>query len=242
MIIIVGCGGTGSNLAPMLSRMMLRDVFVLIDGDVVEHRNVERQTYQEFDVGMNKARALAKKLNSNFQNMHYFVDKYIESSDEIIEIVDKYKEMYSIDRAYGNDYLNDENRFTERILSQILIIGAVDNNDTRKILEESYLKLSKLGLNPIYYIDSGNESTYGTILVADETPNKILRSELFGFETSNDHPTKKCAHEILNGDEQQYQINLDMALAIAKVIHAIKNKKEYPHAITIDGFDRYSTF
>lgn len=239
MIVIVGCGGTGSNLAPMLSRMLIRHKILLIDGDRVEARNVERQTFQEFDVGSNKARALAKKLNSNFKNEHYFYDKYIENSIELKkEILKVYHHNHSFERSIYD--VNSETIFNNEHNEYVMLIGCVDNNATRRILEETYINM----IDKCYYIDAGNESDYGTVLVSDakaKEQDRNLRSELFGL-SNDDHPTLNCHRRILAGDEQQYQINLEMALAIAKVVFAIKNEKEYPHAITVNGFDRHSTY
>ena len=55
---------------------------------------------------------------------------------------------------------------------------------------------------------------------------------------TDDHPTTHCCDEIAKGNLQQYQINLDMALAIAKVVFSIVEGKEIPTCIKIDGFNR----
>lgn len=237
MIVIVGCGGTGSNLAPMLSRMLLKHKILLIDGDRVEARNVERQTFQEFDIGMNKARALAKKLNSNFKNEHYFYDNYIE---DYVGLKQEMMKVYHHNHSFERSIYDDESKLNNEHNEYIILIGCVDNNATRAILEETYINL----IDKCYYIDAGNESDYGTVLVSDakaKEHERNLRSKLFGLSNKDDHPTLNCHRRILQGDEQQYQINLEMALAIAKVVFAIKGGKEYPHAITVNGFDRYST-
>jgi PRTRC genetic system ThiF family protein len=65
-IILVGCGGTGSWLAPSLARLARamqesgRNVkLCYIDPDTVEAVNVPRQNFCEAEIGANKARALA---------------------------------------------------------------------------------------------------------------------------------------------------------------------------------------
>lgn len=217
MIIICGCGGTGSNLAPMLSRMLKNEIFYLIDGDTVEGKNIERQTFQNFDIGSNKARALSKKLNSNFPNKHYFLDKYLESAEEIKQLL--------VDRTTGKDI---------EFISRIIIIGCVDNNASRKILEDAYTQIKKKFAKKkiqVHYIDSGNEDNFGTVLV------DYLRSNFMDLNT-DDHPATHCCNEIAAGNLQQYQINLDMALAIAKVVFSIVEEKEVPTCIKIDGFNR----
>lgn len=213
MIIIVGCGGTGSNLAPMLSRMMNYKTFLLIDGDVVEDKNIARQTYQTFDTGMNKARALAKKLNSNFNNSHQYIDRYIESKDDIID---------RITDPATRELLQNET---------IYICGCVDNNASRLILEDTYRFLKNNYSVPVHYIDAGNEDTFGTVLV------DVCRSDFMDM-AADDHPAHHCGRLIAEGNLQQYQMNLDMALAIAKVVFAIEQGNEFPDCIKINGFNR----
>lgn len=70
-ILLVGCGGTGSCLAPILARLVLharaQGMTVdarLMDGDTVEARNVGRQLFAPAEIGRNKARVLADRLNA----------------------------------------------------------------------------------------------------------------------------------------------------------------------------------
>ena len=144
--IIVGCGGTGSNLAPMLSRMMDEsDVMLLIDGDTVSVSNISRQTYQDFDVNKNKARSLAKKLNSCYQHQHFAIDRFLTSSDDLLEIVKNYKTTDIYGGGYGFKYF---------------IIAAVDNNKARLILENAFLRMLK------YYPEEISDFGYSPIDIA----------------------------------------------------------------------------
>lgn len=58
---IAGAGGLGSNCAAMLVRSGIRR-FVLVDFDVVEPSNLNRQWYYPEDVGSPKVEALARHL------------------------------------------------------------------------------------------------------------------------------------------------------------------------------------
>ncbi len=58
---IIGCGGLGSNCAFMLARSGFRN-FDLIDGDIVEPSNLNRQMYFPRHVGRPKAEALKELL------------------------------------------------------------------------------------------------------------------------------------------------------------------------------------
>ena len=65
--IIVGAGGIGGNVARDLPKLMTgrsNDKMIIIDGDKVEEKNCVRQPYQKQDIGQNKARVLARKINS----------------------------------------------------------------------------------------------------------------------------------------------------------------------------------
>jgi len=72
-VVLVGVGGTGSALAPALARLayLLRGKGValemlFVDHDTIEHRNVLRQNYSEFEVGYPKADALSFRLSAVF--------------------------------------------------------------------------------------------------------------------------------------------------------------------------------
>lgn len=67
-IIIVGCGGAGAWMAQALARMPdIRDKhrLVLVDGDKLEPRNLDRQLFGPSDVGGMKATALRRHLVSD---------------------------------------------------------------------------------------------------------------------------------------------------------------------------------
>lgn len=69
-IMIIGCGGIGSFLIPLLDRVDMYDITVF-DPDIVETKNLTYQNFQFDDVGENKAEALA--LNYNFKPQPYKV-------------------------------------------------------------------------------------------------------------------------------------------------------------------------
>lgn len=66
-IIVVGCGGVGSYLIPALLRTVRNHAsptqspdVILVDGDKLEERNMERQLFADTDIGKNKAVAIAE--------------------------------------------------------------------------------------------------------------------------------------------------------------------------------------
>ena len=61
-IAIAGAGGIGSNIAILLTRLGF-DRFEIVDHDVVEASNLNRQVYNLEDIGTKKVFALQKHLN-----------------------------------------------------------------------------------------------------------------------------------------------------------------------------------
>ena len=73
-VVIIGCGGTGSRLLPLVSQIMSRGqwndlmpLITLIDGDEVEVKNLTRQNFIREDVGRNKAECLAERYGQAFE-------------------------------------------------------------------------------------------------------------------------------------------------------------------------------
>jgi hypothetical protein len=60
-VYVVGCGGVGSWLLPKLVKVVLPTQVTIIDGDMLELKNLDRQLFGSSDIGKNKAEALAEK-------------------------------------------------------------------------------------------------------------------------------------------------------------------------------------
>ena len=133
-ILVVGCGGTGSHLVGLLSQLMMYQdsikELILIDGDVIEPKNLRQQRFNKSEIGINKAKALSDRFSKLDIPISY-VDKYITS-----------KEDMSVLLAGG--------KYTDTI-----IISCVDNNKARKLLHEIFCDSYKFPGTYIY-IDTGN--------------------------------------------------------------------------------------
>lgn len=131
---LVGCGGTGSFLAPMLARLMkvlqqkgvvVRTTFV--DFDRVEAVNVPRQNFVEADLGKNKASVLATR--------------------------------YSL--AYGLEIGAISVRFAPEMISPrwqtlSVVIGCVDNSSARKKLSQTLQVNDPHRPSVCWWLDCGN--------------------------------------------------------------------------------------
>ena len=91
-IVLIGCGGTGSIVAEHICRMIkgfrLRCGLHLYDGDTVSAANITRQNFANYEIGGNKAEALAMRLAGRFgiaiaANAHHF-DRRVLAENELI--------------------------------------------------------------------------------------------------------------------------------------------------------------
>jgi len=70
--IIIGCGGVGSWLVPVITRLLKeKDEIILIDKDRLESKNLDRQLFSVESVGHYKAEVLAEKYGCEYRNAWY---------------------------------------------------------------------------------------------------------------------------------------------------------------------------
>jgi len=83
-IIIFGVGGSGSNLAYMLSKSPKVERMTLVDFDIIEHKNLERQFFIKEDIGKNKAEAMAGYLKQFAPSKEVFwFNRKIETEEQL---------------------------------------------------------------------------------------------------------------------------------------------------------------
>lgn len=173
-IFVLGAGGTGGYLVPNLAKIKtlgaenhkVRDFSItLIDGDLVEAKNCKRQMFFDVDVGKSKAKVLAERYSNIYGAEIGFIDSYIESEDHLEKIVKATikQDVEGTDRSYATP----------------IIVGCVDNNKTRKVIDSVYRK------NEMIWIDSGNEETSGQIVCGINFLNSLEhRINLYVSSTS----------------------------------------------------------
>lgn len=132
--LLVGCGGIGSLLIEPLTRLLTyhpngTDHFIVVEADRVEPRNLTRQLFPNNQLWRSKSLAISRKLNT--PNIS-FIDKYINEGN-VVDIL---------------SILPTNNS---------LIIAAVDNAATRKLLLETADDL----LESYVWISPSNE--YSTV-------------------------------------------------------------------------------
>ena len=139
-IIVIGCGGTGSfyirDMARLVSSLKYKPEILLVDGDVVESKNLIRQNFVSVDIGKNKADVQAGRYGGLGVKMA-FRGEYLASKDQL-------KEM-------GGTFEN------------VLLVSCVDNIKTRLLIREA---LAEVTPAQMFWIDCGNEEESGQVILS----------------------------------------------------------------------------
>ena len=147
-IVLVGCGGIGSQLLPPLVRYLAsrpepRALLVLVDGDVFEAKNLGRQTCSKNDLGSNKAEALA----------------YIACAAGLaVQTIPTFV---------------DESNVRSIVREGDLILLAVDNHRTRALVDDHLRSLDEATL-----ISGGNDETDGNVQLVRRRHGRSLDGHL----------------------------------------------------------------
>jgi adenylyltransferase/sulfurtransferase len=106
-IVLVGCGGSGTPLAELLVRGGFTHI-TLIDFDVIEKSNIQRQLFLPKHIGAFKAEKLKKRLltiNSEIQCTSIVdklskknIDTYLDSCEIILDATDNFETRFLIDK------------------------------------------------------------------------------------------------------------------------------------------------
>ncbi|MBX0330036.1 ThiF family adenylyltransferase [Oscillochloris sp. ZM17-4] len=152
-VVVVGCGGTGSHLVESLARLCyhLKHVngpavdVLLIDGDVFEPKNVGRQLARLRDVGLNKAQALAARVNADY-------GLQVEAIPEMLDA----KLRSSI--IAGSDGLGPGAKEVN-----LIIVGCVDSVPPRALLHDG-MPSAQYDLRWLW-LDVGNHEHTGQVLL-----------------------------------------------------------------------------
>lgn len=153
IVLQVGAGGTGGYVTDELVRVLgateQEHVLVVIDGDIVEERNLERQAFFKRDINKNKAEALIGRIETrDTQNVQvYGLTDYIKTWTEIVEVVTKMWQLYETQ-------------------TEVMIICGADNNAVRHRIDLATQTLHEMQLfENVLIVDSGNTEYTGECLI-----------------------------------------------------------------------------
>jgi PRTRC genetic system ThiF family protein len=228
-IIIVGCGGTGAQVARIVARLIydMRRArlhtpnVLLVDPDIVEEKNVGRQLFAPSDaaLGLPKAELVGKRLNM----------------------------ALGLDIAWCVEPFNVE-KHTSRSGSQ-LVIGCVDNHLARRELHQADGIL----------IGAGNYRDGGQVVIGNTGDAELIARHIDGKDgkypylpkegllfpsllepdapTETPQPALSCADLVLRG-EQDLLVNDWMACAVGQYVAALLRRqpiRTFASFISLDG-------
>lgn len=154
-IILIGAGGTGGYILPHLYRIAYTSQrkcrVIIIDGDVVEKKNLIRQNFTLCDIGENKAAVMAERYSEVFGIETEYIPNYIENEEELKDLLEINAPYYSGKKPIS------------------ILIGAVDNNRSRVMCNNVFNNL-----NDIVYIDSGNGEFTGQVVCGCKINGKVI--------------------------------------------------------------------
>ncbi len=226
-IVVVGCGGNGGYLVPLIARFLstspsnlFRAIqIVLIDGDTVSEKNILRQNFVQCEIGMNKAQAIADRCNANFGTNIDVIPDFMNKS--ILENVLTQQVRHDIP--------------PELCRGQVLLVGCVDRDEARKAMCDSLSWSSR-----VCYVDVGNELKAGQVFISgiikmnhgDEemAVAKLLMSDIYPkiqkAEAGKAEPS--CAEQT-SGGLQKMDVNVKAATLTFEVICSMLSPVEIPY-------------
>ena len=192
----IGAGGTGSYTFPLLYKYIcsyskLNSKFTfrykIIDFDIVEPKNVDRQNFLTSDIDRLKSEVL--------------VNRYMHPNALYPNITLSYS-----DADICNDFILSSFLTCNAKDAFILVLGCVDNVDTRLIINETLSKMSQSDPEENYYriiyIDSGNTINTGQLHVVKYNDSKDSENFINIFDNDEtralDEIVPTCSE---NGDQ-----------------------------------------
>jgi hypothetical protein len=153
-VVIIGCGGTGSRLLPMISQLLSRGkwndmvpTITLVDGDEVEVKNLTRQNFIMDDVGRNKAECLAERYGGAFELPTVCINQYVPDNAQSMT-------------AWLSANVPEQMRRLVADRPTVFFL-CVDNMKVRYNIIQSILYSTAQTNYDHLIVDAGNENTYG---------------------------------------------------------------------------------
>lgn len=226
-ICVIGTGGTGGNLIPSLARLISHlptnvPKLLIIDNDLVETQNCQRQNFIHSDIGRYKAQVLAERYSGAFGIPIYF----------------------------KTERLNKKNFWQIIPKQNTLIIDAVDNLTTRVLIHKQLMSKSA-DISTVDWISLGNTDTYGQMVFYSMTYFGSYARDLvnvfpddynvFALRKEQQEDRALRANCALNAiaKPQSLAINILAANIALNLLYQIYYDKEHPQ-YDIVIFDRFN--
>lgn len=159
-VVICGCGGLGSNVAVSLARSGIGHI-KLIDFDVVEPSNINRQCYFIKQIGEYKTNALKNIITEINPYINIVLkDIYLDENNIIDEVQGFQVILECFDNVKSKLMLIEK---CSALLPETFIIGA---SGVAGYFDTDIIKIKKLGSNALVVGDFENEAGENTPLMA----------------------------------------------------------------------------
>ncbi len=155
--VVVGCGGTGSRLVPLLAQFLKTCPWVvnpaihLIDDDVVEEKNLSRQNFISSDVGKPKAIVLANRYGRAYNIPVIPIVERVPLSTSA-----EYGSVYK--KVFSSESLMPGNK------NATMVISCVDSMVARRSIIEEFSNAFTAGA---IFLDGGNEDIFGQVMISN---------------------------------------------------------------------------
>ena len=225
-VIVIGSGGTGTYFLKEFSRFIAGgnnnvNKLIIFDGDVIENKNLARQSFTKDDVGFNKAAVMADVLSGAFDL------NWVAHATYLTEL--KQLEDISKECAYGKTIIP-------------IIVGCVDNHACRLLLEEYFNSHEN-----VIYFDSANEFSTGEVVFSYKLKNNVIsptRTHYFPHIKNADlrKVTEMSCEELNNVAPQHIATNMCAGNILLKEICSLFEGKPHPGMVTFDTDNYYQEF
>lgn len=219
-IFVVGAGGTGSRLMPLLAQFIKtvtrgdgpngwveKPTIFLIDDDVIELKNLLRQNFHPSDVGKHKATVLAERYGKAFGvNIIPVLQRVSSDATQIRSFYGLLNQLL-VDQNEEQG-LPAENGIHERFSTSI-VISCVDSVSARRHILNTFSVIGQDSgrQDTAVFIDAGNEDDFGQVKIANFSG--ILFNEAKHDRTVRDVPDYEVP-KMLPFKEELVRLPLDL--------------------------------
>lgn len=120
-VVVVGVGGLGTPVIQYLAAAGVGELSI-VDGDVVEESNLQRQVIHAGNIGLNKAESAQKFVNELNPDVEVITHPFFVEPDNVLELVESYDVVVSCPDNFKTRYLLND---ACKILGKPMVHSAV---------------------------------------------------------------------------------------------------------------------
>jgi hypothetical protein len=203
-VVMVGAGGVGARLAPMIVKHLTNgDILHIVDGDLVEAKNIMRQHFTPNDIGQPKAQIVAQRARATAPRDGIDITFSPMMLDDITLPNFSKALCYPLSSA-GAELFGEAAAAETR---STILITAVDTLKARKDIAAALHRALGGGstgrVKQLIWIDCGNATSSGQAFIAGFMPGADVNVQLTGGKSAKmalfDRSFRETWREILPG-------------------------------------------